>query len=199
MTTATEYTIEALRQALRTAENNAASATNEPYRPWRDDPSDKTDNVAAAKEAVQSIENQIITLERSQRDPEQDAEISAELHVAMALNGVHDDVSLYMHTPMEEELFQQGIQRQLENGWYDEDGTYNEGWSEGMPHQGTCEFCGGVLWDDEVMMMHGYSGCETCLPDILGLFLVLCLLNMGFYVSGEEWEWQVSEAGEGHD
>lgn len=182
MTSTAEYTIEALRQALRTAENNAASATNEPFRPWRDDDGERHDNVQAAKDAVRAIQDQIIDLEISMQDAEQIAEMRMELQAEMALTGVHDDVSLYFHTPMQEEMFQAGIQRQVELEWMDE---------HGGPFKGSCEFCGAVLWDDEVQWMDGNGGCETCLPDILGLFLVLCLIAPWNYVSGDEWEWCV--------
>src|SRR5690606_19690339 len=100
-----------------------------PRFPWRnypdDEPASKRPNY---NEMIDSIEHQIIDIEQAAyRDPVQDAEMRAEMHAEMALTGVQDDPSLYMHTPFEEELFQERIRHDIDYGYYDEDGSWNEG------------------------------------------------------------------------
>lgn len=198
MTTTEEYQVEALRRALDIARTNAEQAKDEPFRPWRDDPGEKTENVRAAREAVHAIESQIIDLEYRQRDPEQDMELRAELYAEMALSGVRDDVSLYMHTPMEEELFQQQILHQVQHGYYDDDGHWNEGLDEGAPHMGSCGLCGAILWEDDALNVNGHYSCDTCEPDIRALFIILCLIFPDLYLSEGRWgEWSIQRAGEG--
>lgn len=202
---AVEFQIKALRKALEAARNEAQTIRNEPFRPWRDDDGEFQDRQQAAKMAVEAIEAQIIDLERSLRDPEQDAEMRAEMYAEMALTGVHDDVELYFHTPMQEELFQARIHRQIEEGWFDEDGGWNEGLSEGAPREGSCTFCHGPCWDDEGFWMNGLFGCENCYADIRGLFVILCLLSQRLpfrsfrVVNEDKWgdgNWHVAECGE---
>lgn len=199
MRTTTEFTIEALRAGLKIARANAEQASDEPFRPWRDDPSEKTNNVEAAKEAVHAIESQIIDLEYSLRDPEQDAEIRAEINAAIALSGNwNDSASDYMHTPMEEELFQQQIQHDITHGYFDSDGFFEEGTYSG-PHKGGCAFCGAIVWEDDEVMINGEASCDTCAPDIVALFIILCLFTKGaMYVDTDEWdtEYSVRQSGE---
>ena len=74
------------------------------------------------------LEDQIIDLENSLRDPEQDAEMRMEINAAIAMSGNwEDNASDYMHTPMQELRYQQAIydqvRREMDNecghGWED--------------------------------------------------------------------------------
>jgi hypothetical protein len=81
-----------------------------------------------AREALSELEDQIIDLENSLRDPEQDAERRMEINAAIAMSGNWgDNASDYMHTPMQERRYQQAIydqvRREMDNecghGWED--------------------------------------------------------------------------------
>lgn len=202
---ATEHLIKALYAARQSAKDSVETARNLPAKPWRGEKF--TDAIGPAKQALSAIESQIIDLEQSLRDPEQDAEMRAEINAAIAINGNYsDDARLYMLTPMEEELFQQGIKRDIEYGYYHPE----DGWVDGMYSHysvGNCQFCNSTVMGDEVIHFDGWAGCENCYEDIKGLFAMLCWLSvrLGFYpqqmISDSYGEWMISKAGEsdGHD
>lgn len=153
------------------------SIKNRPARPWRGETF--VDEIAAAKAAITDVEDQIIDLEYSLRDPEQDAEMRAEINAAIAMSGNwNDDASLYMHTPMEERLFQESIQHDIDFGYFDSDGGWNEGLYSDYEPEPTCGFCNGSGQYAETFF-NGEGICATCLPDIVGIYALMHLLGLG--------------------
>jgi hypothetical protein len=113
---------------------------------------------------MQELDSEIIALERSLRDPEQDAEFRAEFYAEARMLGVRDDIHLYMHTPHEEELFQERIQHQVDYGYWDEE----DGWVDGIHGYDDCEYgpCPTChTMSDEWMSIDGHDCCDTCGPD----------------------------------
>lgn len=200
-----EVLVKALKQAQRYAQQEVESAQNEPYPKWRERPADWHDEVAEAKEALHSITNQIIEAEIALRDPIQYAEQYAEVSAACAMSGFRDDPSLYLHTPEQERLFQEQIQRDIEYGYYDSDGHYEPGLYDGMPQKGGCTTCGIELWDDECLWAMGYSVCESCNEDIIAWHLFIWnFFNNGKYeVVTDRWgeysEWFIDRADDESD
>lgn len=140
-----EFKVKALRAAYDKAKHQMENVRNEPIAPWRERPEDWVDQEHEAEGAFQEISDMLIQAEREAYgpDPEQLAEMMAEKAAELHLMGSHDDPSLYFHTPTQEEQFQEGILRQIRNGWYDEDGGWNEGTD--APYE-----------DDEGFMLDGY-------------------------------------------
>lgn len=84
--------------------------------------------LSSRDEALVELEDQIIDLEKSLRDPEQDAEMRMEINAAIAMSGNwEDNASDYMHTPMQELRYQQSIHDEVRRGMDDEQG---HGWDE---------------------------------------------------------------------
>jgi hypothetical protein len=181
---ATEYKIKAMYDARDSLEREIASLRNRPARPWRGE--SFYDEVKAAKSALNDIDDQIIELEYSLRDPEQDAEIRAEINAAIAMSGNwNDDASHYMHTPMEERKFQEQIQHDINYGYYDE-GGWNEGMYDG-PQMGSCEGCNAELWDDDVLFVNGTALCQGCVEDFLAMLILMTLFS-GAWIETNKWE-----------
>jgi hypothetical protein len=153
---ATEARIRGLYAALRELEG-AAKPRPEDYEslpPWRYGERSE-DRVAGVQTALMEIQDEIIGLEHSFRDPVQDAEMRAEINAGIAMSGNwNDSASDYMHTPLEEELFQRGIERQVEREYMDERGY--DYWS------GPCPVCGGLTDIDDTVFVMGFDTCNHC-------------------------------------
>lgn len=154
-----------------------------PRFPWRnypdDEPASKRPNY---NEMIDSIEHQIIDIEQAAyRDPVQDAEMRAEMYAEMALTGVRDDPSLYMHTPFEEELFQEQIRHDIDYGYYDEDGSWNEGLYGDALNISDCPTCGtqGVSWDDGecVSVDDEHDFCYVCAEEAIAFVYFLAYVT----------------------
>lgn len=171
---ATQYQINALTETRERLSREVNAIRNKPARPWRGETF--FDEEREAKEALRRIDDQIIELEWSLRDPEQDAEIRAELYAEMAFNGVHDDVSLYMHTPHQERRFQEQIMHDVTHGYFHPDDGWVEG-TDGHEYEGhyRCVTCRGDGYDDYIIF-DGEELCQECLPDIAGLFIALSMI-----------------------
>jgi hypothetical protein len=115
------------------------------------------ETVEAIKDEIDRLDDEIITAEMAERDPEQDAEIRAELYGAMAMNGVYDDVSLYMHTEHQERLFQQSIYDQVGREMAEEAGYCDE--------SGYCPMC--HSYTDDWVVVEGEAVCyQNCYDDL---------------------------------
>lgn len=175
------------RSALIDAKNGIVERS---VLPWRMD--ETVEPTVDYDGLIYDIEQQIITVERkAYRNPEQDAEIYMELTASMAMSGVRDDPHLYMHTPFEEELFQQRIEDQVRYGYYSDE----EGWIDGIderPNVGRCSTCGrdGVWFEDEAFMVAGWNTCEACNEEALGFFFLLALItNTATHSNKWETDW----------
>jgi hypothetical protein len=137
----------------------------EPSFPWRARPEEV--ERPDYDSAIYDIEQQIIDIERAAyRDPEQDAEMRMEMQAEFALTGVRDDPSLYMHTPFEEELFQERIRHDIDNGYYDDDGHWNEGLNGDSDYwSGPCPVCKTQTDVDEVHYLSGEQACLHCFEE----------------------------------
>lgn len=151
--------------ALEAAEKNLgyqledARRENEQEVPWRRE-KPHVNKEEIIKRAIHDVQNEIIGLERSLRDPEQDAEIRHEMMAEMAMNGCRDpwgESRLYMHTAKEEELFQAGIWAQVEAEHREEMGYYDE--------YGKCPCCGTMT--DEWMEIDGADCCTNCCEEVI--------------------------------
>jgi hypothetical protein len=150
-----EAQIAAMRAARSEMEKQISRAHSnaDPRLPWRfyDRPAVDTDGLS---EALYQIEAEIIGLERSLRDPEQDAEMRAEINAQIALSGNWDDnASYYMHTPLEEERFQAGIWAQVEAEHRNDMGY--DYWA------GPCPCCGAAVDEDQICQVDGWDTCYT--------------------------------------
>ena len=97
--------INGLYAAYRSLEQDSKpkSTDYQTILPWRiyNENSTTTNRVAAVKQAMDEIADEIIFLENCLRDPMQDAEIRAEINASIAMNGNWDDCADdYMNTPM---------------------------------------------------------------------------------------------------
>lgn len=119
------YKHNALKEAQAYLERQIEYYRAVPIPPWRiGGPDTELDQM---KEALSDITQQIIDIEIEARDPEQYSERYAEIAAEMHLTGVSDDPGLYLHTPEQERQYQKDIQRQIEYGYYDDDGYWNDG------------------------------------------------------------------------
>ena len=150
----------ALRDALHNMEREIDRLRSNPapgisvWRRGQYDEATWAEEVKAAERAYRELEDEIISLEHEERDPIEYSERRAELYAEMALTGVHDDVSLYLHTPQEEERFQRAIWAQIE---------MEDALERGAPMCGTCPTCGDPTWDDDWASVDGYDVCyQTC-------------------------------------
>jgi hypothetical protein len=187
MSKATELKIKALYKQRKSLINSRKQLDHPDYPilPWVEvDEEEEGDTKEQIDEAIYIVEGEIISLERSLRDPEQDAEMRAEINASIALSGNWDDnASHYMHTPLEEEMFQEGIYRQV---MYEHDGYDSEG--EGY----SCNVCQMHVWSDEATMINGWDFCTHCSRDGIAWFVFLAFI-MGYGVDGGKWdyEWQL--------
>lgn len=183
---ATEYKIKALQRARNDLELEVKTVQNEPQKPWRE--GESIDYVSAAKKALRDIQDQIIELELSLRDPIQEAEMRAELHIEMSLSGCRDDIDLYMHTPEQERMFQQEIRDQVDHGYYNEYGDWEDGLDSGRwDSYGPCDTCKNPTDYEESIYIEGDLVCDYCGPDALGFFFLLCIVTGRGYRSNK-WE-----------
>jgi len=184
-------------QALRAARTNLLRQieghAGECRKPWRAVGAEQVDEREEMEVALVEITDEIIALERELRDPEQDAEMRAELAAEMAITGVQDDPDLYMHTPMEEELFQERIHDEVEYGYFDPE----SGWVDGIydqPNVGRCPVCkkDGVWFDDEGGFLYGDYFCGACFDDGLAWLIFLAAV-CNLHAVEHRGEWSLRE------
>jgi hypothetical protein len=149
--------VEAKIKALYTAYNelvrSASSTKNEPALPWRDD--ERIDYVAAIKQAMNEIADEIVDLEHSLRDPIQDAEMRAEINASIGMYGNWNDCADdYLHTPMQERLYQESIERSAQYAYDDERGDYNP--------IGSCGVCNATVNHEDSIYVCDFSTCYHC-------------------------------------
>ena len=140
--------------------------------PWRVYNEDVViDRVAAVRQAMNEIADEIISLEYSLRDPMQDAEMRAEINASIAMNGNWDDcASNYMKTPFEERLYQENIYSQMQ---YDYD--YD---SMDFDPYGPCQCCGNYVDYTEASYVAGYTTCyDGCYPEAKGFMYFLSMIT----------------------
>ena len=165
-----ERTLSALLKARDEVKRTIkAPVPDEPRFPWRNYEDTYEVDTDLLDRTLADLDAQIIEIERAAyRDPVQDAEMRAEMYAEMAITGVRDDPALYMHTPHEERLFQEGIQRQLQHGYYDSDGHWEDGWDTGDYWSGPCSRCHGHTDMDEVVYVDGHDCCQHCCDEAIG-------------------------------
>ena len=140
--------------------------------PWRNyedtEPLNRLDGV---KQAMSEIADEIIVLEHSLRDPVQDAEMRAEINASIAINGNWDDCADdYLHTPMQERLYNEGIERAAQYTYDDEHGFYD-------PH-GPCACCGTFTDHEESIYVAGYSTCyQGCYEEARAFAYLLAFIT----------------------
>jgi hypothetical protein len=139
---------------------------------------------------IGELESLIVSLEREIYfpDPIQYQEMLMEKRAEMALYGERGDASAYFHTPFQEQMFQEGIERQLRYGYYDSDGFYEEGW-DSHDGYGACGVCHYVT--DEFMTQFGMDCCSNCAEEVIPFgFIVGMLLGIPVKERGrwnDEW------------
>jgi hypothetical protein len=175
----TQYKIKALWAAVENARKEVSSIRNTPVKPWSGDTF--VDEIAAAEEAVRALEDEVIALEHSLRDPEQDAEMRAEINAAIALTGNYDDdASLYMHTPMEEERFQRSIHEQVRRSMDEEHGYYDS--------YGPCPTCKNMTDYEDCVQVGGETCCSHCVDDAVAFLHFLSRVTNTPFVMQGRWE-----------
>jgi hypothetical protein len=98
----------------------------------------------------------------------QDAEMRAEINASIAMNGNWDDCADdYMHTPMQERLYQQSIEHSMR---YDDDYGY-------FDDSGECSTCHATVYYDTCTYIVGYSVCEHCYNEARAFLLLLSILT----------------------
>jgi hypothetical protein len=194
MSAATEYKIDALKQAQRNLESQIKSVQNEPRLPWREN-EEWVDRVAGVKEALREITDEIIDLELSLRDPMQDAEMRYEIQCAIAASGNwHDDASHYMHTPEQERQFQEMIEHQIDYGYYDEHGQWEEGLRSGWDTYGPCSTCGHQFDREETLFADGHETCDFCNGEAISWMHFIAFVTRVQLVEGGRWSDEISFA-----
>lgn len=146
--------ISGLRFAREKLKNQSRNQRREGVLPWTtDDSKNHGDPREKISQAIMQIEDEIIGLEYSLRDPYQDAELRAEINAAIAMSGNYgDSADYYMHTDMEEELFKESIYRQV---------YYEDGHMEYGPF--SCPTCNAYpVYDDEILYINGDEVCSCC-------------------------------------
>jgi hypothetical protein len=145
--------------------------------PWRTYDEDTViDRVSAVKQAMNEIADEIISLEHSLRDPIQDAEMRAEINASIAINGNWDDCADdYMHTPLQERLYQESIYRQMQYDYYDYEGM---DWDPFGP----CQYCGTYGDYTEATYVAGYSTCYNGCYEEAAAFMYLLSMITGIPV-----------------
>lgn len=157
----TEIRIRSLRAALDEAKRGLQTAQHRNRRTepiWRYGHETEDNNlVELFKKEIHSLQRDIIDLERSLVDPIEYAERKAEIQTAIAMNGNWDDrAEWYLHTPMEEELWQEQIDKSLAmEDQYSMDYWYDEA---------ECDSC---LRCDSLEEVMGKFICDTCFDEAL--------------------------------
>jgi hypothetical protein len=193
--TETESVVAVLKQTrTKLIQMRENPSHNEPRFKWRvyeDTESTKPDY----DNMIWHIEQQIIDAERSLRDPEQDAEMLMEKRAEMALMGERGDASAYFHTPFQEALFQEQIRHDIDYGYYDDDGCWNDGLYGDGPSVGDCPACGtqGVWWEDEGHTVDGHDVCHNCSTEAI-IFMNLLGFITNRRVESNRWETEYSFA-----
>jgi hypothetical protein len=160
--------IKGLYAAYDTLLRESKRTKNEPALPWRTD--ETLDRVGAVKQALNEIEDEIIGLEHSLRDPIQDAEMRAEINASIAMYGNwNDSADDYLHTPMQERLYQESIERSVQYAYDDEHGFYE--------FEGPCSTCHAHADYDECLYVAGYSTCSSCYDDTRAFALLLSMIT----------------------
>ena len=163
-----EAKINALYIAYNELVRSASIIRNEPALPWRDDK--RVDHTAAIKQAMAEIADEIIGLEHSLRDPIQDAEMRAEINASIAMNGNwNDSADDYLHTPMQERLYQESIEHSSRYDYDDERGDYS-------PY-GPCPTCGGHVDLEDSVYVIGFSTCYNCQPEAEAFAYLLAIIT----------------------
>lgn len=182
MNTATKVKIESLTETQSILKRRLQNIENSwrggrPVWRYSDDAYEEhKELVEAIKQEIDDLDHQIIDVEMSLRDPDQDAEMRAELYGAMAMNGVHDDVSLYMHTPHQEKLFQEQIWRQVQ---YEDDS-----WAGHDYTGGNCPSC--HSFDEDWISVQGEQVCyQNCYEEARGFANLLMMFMSPLYVFHE--------------
>lgn len=145
--------------------------------------------------AISEAEDAIISIEHSERDPVQLAEMRAEYAMAAHLNGCDDpygEAHMLTHTAMEEELFQQSIYDMVSREMDEERGYYPPS---------DCEYCGATAYDDDYVAVNGEWFCNHCYEDAQGFMALLGYITNTAIRKGGRWgdEWDFVREDDDYD
>jgi len=196
--------VERTLAALLKARNEVAATAEKPVstesRPkWRVYEDTYEVDPELLRRTLSDLDDQIIELERAAyRDPEQDAEMRAEMYAEMAITGVRDDPALYMHTPHEERLFQERIAHEVNYGYYDSDGYWEDGIYADVPCTVICPACGANEQSDEFFTVDGHDVCHQCSTEAI-IFMNLLGVLTNTEVESNRWETEFNFVTEDED